>query len=462
MRFLPALWVALIAGAVDARGSTPEPLCPDCNVILVSLDALQAAHMHSLGYARRLTPTIDAMAGRGYLFTQAFSPAPWTVPASMSWFTGVYPSRHKVVNKFVPMPDGRRALADLRQLSPGLVTLTETLKAGGYATGGFTGDAGVNGAFGFDQGFDVYTDSVPPFSGMGQSIDKALTWLSGLAGGKFFLFLHGYDVHGQCMPAGGYDRRFVDPGYDRRYNGTPEEQRDLRERGLREGRLDLRGEDIAFWRAVYDEKAARMDAEFARFIGKIESMGLADNTVFVLVSDHGTELAEHGRLDHGFTLYDETIHVPLIIVPPKMRRGKVIRRQVSTLGLMPTILDLVGAPAGAAAAGQMQGRSLAPLLLGKGRSEDVLSETDYRLYTHKRSIRTADGWKLIETLETGRAELYHVRRDPREAVDLAGREELRVDELRRKLALGFQQAGVDIKGQSPSLGCLPVYADQCR
>ena len=148
MKMLPAL--LLLAGALaKAAPAAEEPFsaaapCPGCNVVLVSFDALQAAHVHALGYPRQTTPTIDRLAGQGVLFTQAVTPAPWTLPAHMSWFTGTYPSLHKVVNKFV-FESGRLVPSNLQNLAPGTQTLAEALRGRGYATGGFTGGAGVSG-----------------------------------------------------------------------------------------------------------------------------------------------------------------------------------------------------------------------------------------------------------------------------------------------------------------------------
>jgi arylsulfatase A-like enzyme len=127
-----------------------------CNVLLVSFDALQAAHTHCLGYPRPVTPAIDSFAGDGFLFENAAAQSSWTVPSHMSYFTSRYPSQHKVVNKYSVYTDTEKVFSNLQQLSPGTATLAEVLKENGYATGGFTGDAGVGAKFGFGAGFDEY------------------------------------------------------------------------------------------------------------------------------------------------------------------------------------------------------------------------------------------------------------------------------------------------------------------
>ncbi len=457
---LSLLSVGLPAAALAAEaGFSAAAPCPGCSVILVSFDALQAAHVHALGYPRLTTPTIDRLAGQGVLFSQAISPAPWTLPAHMSWFTGTYPSVHKVVNKFVVQAD-ELVLSNLQQLSPGIETIAEVLHEQGYATGGFTGGAGVSGEFGFNKGFDVYSDDVPPFTGMEGSIPRALKWLEGRQGRRFFLFLHGYGIHGQYMPAGGYDKRFVDPPYEGPYDGTPSQQRVLRELGLRQA-IDLDKPDVKFWRDIYDEKIARTDALFAGFISSLQAMKLDQRTVFVLASDHGTEEYEHKRFDHGYGLYDEMEHVLLAVVAPGIKGGRQIRVQVGTLDIMPTILALVGIPQSPRLKGQLKGKSLVPLMTGRETAgEDVFMETDYRLFTHKRGLRTRDGWKLIHTLETGKIELFDLSSDPQEMADLSASQPGRVKELDDRLLAHYREIGAVLDHWD--VGCSPVYPDQCH
>ncbi len=235
----------------------------------------------------------------------------------MSIFTGLYPSEHKVVNKFSTFTKDTKTFSHLKELSPNVQTIAEVLKANGYVTGGFTGDAGVHSQFGYNQGFDVFTDEVP-FGSMENSADHAREWLSKNKDNKFFMFLHGYDSHGQFKVPEGYDGQFLPKGYEGIYKGTTEEQRVLREKGLADGSLNLSEQDVAFWRGWYDSKIRDADDRFARFWIEFERMGVKNKTVVVVVSDHGTEFYEHKRFDHGFSLYDELVHVPMVFVVPGM------------------------------------------------------------------------------------------------------------------------------------------------
>lgn len=427
--------------------------------MLVSFDALQAAHVGCLGYSRDVTPTIDALAKQGILFTQARSVASWTVPASMTWFTGVYPSEHRMTNKYAVYNAQVKQPARLGELAPQLTTLAEVMKQNGYATGGFTG---VSGGFGYDQGFDTYYFEKERFGGFDQSMPKALDWLKAHQDEKFFLFLHGYDCHGQSTPEGGYDYRYVDSDYDGRFIGSAQEQEILREEGLANGHVALRDADVRFWRAVYDEKIARADEKFRKFLTEFDALGLMDKTIFVLTSDHGSEFYEHRRIDHGFTLFDEQIRVPLVIKLPGKSAGVVIDQRISSIDVMPTILDLAGVELSEKVRMQLRGRSLVAQIEGRQAPRDLFSETDYREYTFKRAIITPDGWKLIHTLETKTSELYHLPSDPGEMTNRVTKDAEIAGALEKRLFAHFRSIGHDLDRKRWEIGLNPVYNSQAK
>ncbi len=412
------------------------------NVLFVSFDALQAAHVSHLGYFRNITPTIDKFAKEGFSFKNTISQASWTVPASMTWFTSLYPSEHKCINKYSVYTEKEKILTNLKELSSGVITLAEVLKKKGYTTAGFNGDAGVGGRLGFSQGFDVYIDG-PKFGGMDHSIPLAIEWLKKNSDKKFFMFLHGYDCHGQFDPPNGYTKRYVSPAYKGPLQGGKKEQEKLREEGLDKGYINLTQEDVKFWRALYDEKINDADYRFRQFMEEFEKLGLLDKTIIVLTSDHGTEFYEHKRFDHGFTLYDELIHVFLVFRLPGAQGDKIIPDQVRAMDIMPTLFDLLGIKPSNKVKAQMRGVSLVPLMRGEHLELDAYSETDYRLITHKRSIQTNDGWKFIYTMETGQKELYNLQKDPG-GLDNLVEKELRIAyELEQKLFAWLKSMGQD-------------------
>ena len=457
------LLVVLAAGFIAYRSSGPGAFgCTDCNVIIIGVDTLRADHVHSLGYGLNTTPTIDALAAKGYTFSNAIAPASWTVPSFMSVMTGVYPSVHKVINKFTVFTPTEETLSNLKALAPTVVTLAEVMKGAGYATGGFTGDAGVSGKFGYAQGFDVYTDE-KTFGGFENSDQHALAWLDSLSKGqKFFMFFHGYDLHGQ-FPLG--EQTFVPQNYQGSYTGSPAEEARLREAQL-SGPITLTAQDVDFWKGVYDSKIRSADDQLKNFLSQLESRGLLKNTIVVVVADHGEEYYEHGGFDHGHALYDELIHVPLIIAVPNTLGGTTITGQVSTMDLGPALLSMLGVTAPAAYASQTAGR---PNLLSYLKNPDkagytVYSETDYRDFTHKRAIRTADGWKYILTLESGMEELYNVATDTEEKNNLAKdpAAAAKLKELHEAL-LTHMTKDLHADPSAPmTQGCLPVYQGECQ
>jgi arylsulfatase A-like enzyme len=380
----------------------------------------------------------------------------------MTWFTGVYPSEHRMVNKFTVYNSREQKIANLKDVAPNLTTLATILKQNGYATGGFTGNAGVSGGFGYDSGFDTYYFKPNTFGGFDESIPRALNWLRANCDRKFFLFLHGYDVHGQRAPTGGYDYRYADPQYDKRYTGAEHEQERLREEGLDRGQITLRDADVQFWRAIYDEKISRADAKFRDFLTEFDKLGVSGRTIFVLTSDHGTEFYEHRRFDHGFTLYNEQIHVPLVVVLPHETGGEIIRDRVSSIDVMPTILELLAIRLPEQTQKQLRGTSLVATMQNNHTARDVYFETDYRMYTYKRGLITPEGWKFIYTLESRSRELFDLNTDPQEQHNLEKSHTAKADELQKKLFAHFAAIGHDLTARKWETGLNPVYASQAK
>jgi len=457
--FILVVFAVFVIKKNNGRIFQNPPVCQDCNVIIIAFDALGASHISHLGNKTNTTPALDAIAKKGTSFGNAISVAPWTVPSFMSIFTGLYPSEHKVVNKYSIFTTGEQVIANLSELSPDVQTLAEVFKANGYVTGGFTGDAGVGAQFGYGKGFDVYTDE-QTFGSMQNAAIHALPWIEQNKDKKFFVFLHGYDDHGQSdMQTTG---RFIPKDYAGSYKGTAKEQAALREKGLADGELNMTSVDIAFWRGWYDSKIRDADDRFAQFWDAYNRIGITNKTIVVLLSDHGTEVFEHGRIDHGFSLYDELEHTLLAFVVPGFPSQGIISDQVTTLDVAPTLIDLTGISPGEKYLSQERGKSLLQYLeTGKGGAQDVFMETDYRNYTHKRGIRTADGWKYIVTMETGKEELYNLKSDPRESENILMQYPDVVSELKQKVTTHIEAMGTSFSGVW-TISCVPVYGDQCK
>lgn len=437
------------------------------NVIFISFDGLQAKHLSEYGYSLKTTPNLDSFLEKSAVFADAISPSSWTVPTFASIFTSMFPSEHKVVNKFTEYnkADNKIVGANLQQLTPSAVTVAQIFKENGYQTAAFTGDSGVSANFGFNAGFDTFYQTKQVFGGFDDTIPQALEWLKANSNKKFFLFLHGYDVHGQFQPKGGYDYRYVQKPYTGQYTGSTKEQALLREEGLR-GELNLSEQDVSFWRAIYDEKINRADEKFGDFINQIEQMGLMKNTIFVVFSDHGTEFYEHKKFDHGHSLYGELINVIFSVRMPG-GNGQTIKGTVSTLDIFPTIFGLLHKSISSIK--QIDGYDLSSVVT-KNQSvpeRNIFFETDYRLYTHKRGVQTPDGWKLIMTMRDDgtKKELYNVKTDPNETVNLINEEPQVGYELEQIIYAHLKD--MELKGGSSAsgpwiYGCSPVYGDQCQ
>ncbi len=370
------------------------------DVVIVDFDTLRADGLHCLGNPRPVSPRVDAFASGSYLFTQAVSQAPWTLPSTMSYFTSLYPHQHGMTNKFALFTETRKEEARLPRR---FVTLAQVFKQAGYETAAFTGDAGVEGRFGFSRGFDVYYDG-ETFAGFETTFPMALAWLKAHPKGPHFLFIHGYDVHGQYRGLG--------PG------SREKEFLALRMKTIKGEPIKMSKAQVRFWRGRYDRQVLRADGRFGRFWDELSKLPSSKRTVVLIIADHGDQFYEHGGFDHGMTLYDELLRVPLIVRVPG-QTGRRVAQQVRAVDVMPTLVDWLGLPASPALRRQMQGRSLLPLLRGKPLALDALSETSFLLQAEKRSLRTPDGWKLILDLETLAPQLYDLRVDPEEHDNLA-------------------------------------------
>ena len=389
------------------------------NVIFISMDALRFDTTGVGGNTAGVTPNLDAFAEEAVVFHDATASAPWTLPSHMSVWTARWPSIHQVTNKLAPLSGGKMVET---ALSAGIETYPDLLIRSGRKAAGFTGGAGVQNKYGFGRDFDTYLDDVY-FGGMDHSIPAAITWLQSNRDAPFFLFLHGYDVHGQYdLP----ESKRSSIAYGGALNGSIEEQAELREKGLAaitepgapahlKGVLDA--DDAAYLKRVYELKVRDADERLGSFLTQLKTMGLYDNSIIILFSDHGDEFMEHDGLDHGATLYQEQLHVVSMIRFPGYGRRQDIHAPVRTLDLFPTVFDALGLDGPT----RVDGVSLLPLLRGQKLDLSVYAESDYRLFVHQRMIRRGK-FKLILDLLDGKRELYNLEKDPGETEDISSQD----------------------------------------
>jgi arylsulfatase A-like enzyme/Tfp pilus assembly protein PilF len=376
MRFSIGCALAL-AGSTIASAGLPEARQQSRpNVLLVTLDTVRADRIGAYGFKLANTPALDRLAAEGVRFADATSQSPLTGPAHAALLTGQYPGRLAIKNNATtPIPDAT-------------ITLAESLRTAGYRTGAFIGAFVVDRAYGFAQGFDHFDAD---FRGFRQEIkaqvqrrasdvvDPALAWLKTIPGGTpFFVWVHLYDAHAPYYAPAPFGAQF---------KARP-----------------------------YDGEIAYVDAQLDRLISRLRTSGILDNTIVIAVGDHGEALGDHGEEDHGIFVYDEVMRIPWIMRLPSTvassKRGTIIREQVRSIDLTPTVLDLVSLRT----AGRVDGESLLPLLSGGTRADTPPSfgESWYPElhfgWSRLRSLRVGE-WKYIDA---PKPELYDLRTDPGE------------------------------------------------
>jgi arylsulfatase A-like enzyme/Flp pilus assembly protein TadD len=355
------------------------------NVIVITLDTTRADRMGFLGSRRGLTPHLDAMAQQGVIFTRAYAHVPLTTASHTTIFTGTYPQFNHVNDFGVP-------------LSPKLPFLPELLHQHGYQTGAFVGslilDPLDGTAPGFDRGFDVYdagfhlrrhgADRYQTVERRAEVVvNHALGWLSQIPDKPFFLWVHLYDAHDPYDPP---------PPYKERFAAQP-----------------------------YDGEVAYADACVGKLLDALRKHGLYDETLIAVMADHGESLGAHGENTHGVFLYDETIHVPLLIkLPLNLAAGRRIDARAGLVDVAPTILRA----AGIAPPVEMQGQSLLEAIKAK---ETAVSFEDRPAYAETDYPHRAFGWSALRALRSGKylyiqapdRELYDQASDPGETHNIA-------------------------------------------
>jgi arylsulfatase A-like enzyme len=353
---------------------------PRPNVVLITLDTTRADRMGFLGSKRGLTPNLDAVARQGVVFTRAYSHVPLTTASHATILTGTYPQFNHVNDFGIP-------------LSPRLPYLPDLLHQQGYHTAAFVGslilDPLDGTAPGFDRGFDLYDagfhlrrrgadryQSVERRAGV--VVDHALSWLSQLSDGPFFIWVHLYDAHDPYDPP---------PPFKTRYASQP-----------------------------YDGEIAYTDSALAKLFAALRKHGLYQDTLIAVMADHGESLGAHGENTHGVFLYDETLHVPLLIkLPANRAAARRITGRVGLVDVAPTVLREAGIEVPAT----IQGTPLQTLLSVPPEDRPAYAENDY---PHR-----AFGWSSLRALRLGKylyiqaptRELYNQDVDPGATHNLA-------------------------------------------
>ncbi|HEY8516331.1 MAG TPA: sulfatase [Candidatus Binatia bacterium] len=425
-----AIALAVAAAALAWRGTEPERRP---SIVLVTVDTLRADALGAYGFEGPVSPHIDALARESIVFERAFAQAPWTKPSIASLFTSLQPDTHRVVTHRGLYGGAGHEGTDA--LPADAVTLAEALRDAGYATAAFVANPWLLPEHGFAQGFDVF-DAEPVLGqapGAAVILRRARRWLEKRDPERpFFLYLHFMDVHGPYdAPDADYEAVRESPGLPASRTLTAAEKALLRPYLTRVPWVsEPGGDDLRTWHARYLAGVHELDRELGPFVDELRASGALDQSIFVLTSDHGEELLEHGNWDHGHALYDEQIRVPLVVrLPRGAGGGRRVEEVVSLIDVMPTLL----AKASAAAPSAMQGRDLSPLLEGgKGDAAAATFAGGVKWKPEMRSVRTATA-KLIRDPSAGLTQAYDLAHDPGEKHDVSRAQPQLVAELERTL-----------------------------
>ncbi len=443
------------------------PVAGHPNVVMIVMDTTRADRLSCYGYSRPTTPNVDRLAAEGTLFERAMASAPWTMPSHATLFTGLYTAQH-------------RAERSHRRLDDQLTTLAEVLRERGYQTAGFSNNAWVSHATNFAQGFECFDDSKGAPRAV-QLADRLLAmqtvrrvWKTdelhgdnpggaGRINGQIrrwfdaqrdperplFLFINYLDAHNPYLPLEPYRSKFLQPPHaviaSRLFKRSVQEDLDLTAPPIRF--------DAQTWGALsdlYDGEVAYVDAMIGQLLEDVRRRQGLDDTVVVIVSDHGEHLGEHQFFEHRFSVYEEVLHVPLIFwSPTRIPAGVRIAEPVSLADVFPTMLRLVGVDQPALVAG-LPGHALIgspssvpldrPMLAEYEGPSDLLlrfknwkpQPIDARYFNRNLKTLRQGAWKFIWASD-GQRELYDLSRDPQEAHDLSAEDAARAAAMEQQL-----------------------------
>ncbi|MEZ5332679.1 MAG: sulfatase [Thermoanaerobaculia bacterium] len=395
MRRLSALGLALSFSTAVPLLVACSPDRPD-SVVLVVVDTLRADHLGAYGYPRPTSPSFDAWAAAGRLFEEAHSTSPWTLPSVASILTGLEPARHGA---------GRREEGEKRAftgLGTDVSTLAARLSDAGWKTGAIVNNPFLHEKFGVSRGFgswDYHSANRSQGRRADASVDAALAWLDGVGDVPFFLFLHVIDPHLAYDAPAPFLGRFSD--------GAPSPMRRRRLSWIREQVRRDDAFDFAPLIAAYDEEVLFVDAQLGRLRRGLEERALDGRTLVVVTSDHGEEFGDHGGFEHGHSVHEELLHVPLLLVGPGVDAGRT-SAPVTLLDVAPTILEALGVGLGS----ELPGSSL---LAEPPTGRTLVAERTLYGDEEKAAIRWP--WKLLWTPESGTLALFDLDADPGELRD---------------------------------------------
>ena len=419
------------------------------NIIMFIVDALRPDHLSANGYARATSPNMDRLAKEGTSFSNAYCPFPWTNSSILSAFTGVYPHNHGV------------RLVSNNKFNESVTTLPEILKSHGFRNAYL--DVDVLSEPAMKKGFQefnplrwkienkikrsIYKIFNPKnFLGLTeQHTGIAIRWIKKHSGDKFFLCHHPIDLHWPYWPPKPYDHMF-DSGYKGSHDFNTLAGGKLARGDVLFGHVKFQKEEMEHAIAHYDGAIKYVDTQIGRILDTLKEIGLEDETLVILTSDHGENFGEHDfYFQHAASLYEPSIRIPLIFKHPRLvPKGKIIKQRVQNIDIMPTIMDMLNVPL----IDRIDGISLLPLLKGETLKcrEFIFAESlEEHFKGHKRIFfpgikgkwRTMiiGDWKIIYIPhpQNDIFELYNLKDDPDEKNNLISKEKEIASEMKKRI-----------------------------
>jgi arylsulfatase A-like enzyme len=425
-------------GSKEAERAMTGPR--EVNVVIFLIDTLRADYVHAYGYDRETSPQMDALAAQGVLFEAAHAPSPWTLPTVTSMMLSQFLCEHRV------LVDGQKIDADADPLAA-------RLKRVGYATGSFFNNPYAGPMSGLDKGYDVCRSFRHQIKG-----PDVAPWLEEAGAGMFYVYVHNTEPHNPYLTPDRYIREFGDVSkafkdWFKRLSGvyraltradygkkqplgttdnTAEQQKAIAELDKIRGKVEL----------MYAGSVLQADTNLGSVIDALKTQGLWEDTLVVVLADHGEEMGERGMWQHDQSVNEELVRVPLIIrFPGDVYAGTRVTEPVSLVDLMPTILDYLNRPA---LTHNMRGESLMPLIRGEasartGAMRITSMRHNIKKYYRPNKEQRGDinivvregSWKGIWNVEVGTFELYDLSQDPGEREDLSASAGERADEMLR-------------------------------
>jgi arylsulfatase A-like enzyme len=387
-----------------ARAQSSGPDEEGVDVIVLLIDVLGADDLGCYGYERPTSPHIDAFASDSVVFENAIASSTYTKTSVASLFSGRFPHNHGVYDGHFPEIDAR-VTADL--LEEEIPTMAESFSEHGWTCAGWTANGQILSYMGFAQGFDLYDDRAGKLPVMARKFRR---WSGRWLGRKrSFCYLHVIDLHAPYNPGPGYRGRF---GHTEA--GLPEiEEQDWHatRNAINQKKRPFGPEDLEAYHARHDEVLVFVDEWVGRMLDELKAEGRYDESLIVLLGDHGDAFWEHGFIEHSHMPYDELVNVPLIIkLPGSAQAGRRVDAMVGLVDVAPTLLEVVGA----AAPEGMDGKSFRDLLLNPEAPSP--RRTIFSEYKTIISVRT-DDWKYISRPGHPQ-ELYDLNADPGERINV--------------------------------------------